>query len=136
MTRTIFTKTRLALSVVAVMTVAAPVSASLWAGEDGAKADFARLDAMTRIGDAQLATDPYCDARPVVLMNLTDSYDERLKSSVAQDDGALLDIWASDDLGTWTAVYTRHDGIACVAGSGVGWTPGMSPEAALAQVSA
>ena len=143
MTRTIPARTRLAAAVAAAVMIAAPVSASLWpaapsSGTAPASAtlDLARFDAMTRTGAAQVAADPYCDVREVVLMNLSESYGETMRSSLQHGQGSVLDLWASDEFGTWTAIYTRADGIACVIGSGVDWTPGMTADAALARVEA
>ncbi len=90
--------------------------------------DLSRFDAIIRTGADQLATDPYCDQRPVVLMNLSESYGEKLQEAYQPRAGSDVEISASDQFGTWTAIYTRADGIACVVTSGVGWTAGFAPD--------
>lgn len=80
------------------------------------------LDAQTRSGAALRPTDPYCDTPDAVAANIVDSYGERQVRSEALGDGAL-DSWFSPELETWTVVYRRADGIACVASYGGGDLP-------------
>lgn len=44
-----------------------------------------------------------------------------------QDDGAVQ-IWASDDTGTWSAVKTLSNGMACVTAQGANWMAGMTTD--------
>jgi hypothetical protein len=52
---------------------------------------------------------------------LAQSYGERPVSAGLQANGQLLQIFASRDTGTWTAVTTSPAGLACVVATGRGW---------------
>jgi len=85
-------------------------------------ATLASLDAQTRTGEALRPTDPYCDTPDAVAANIIDSYGEQLVRSEPLGGGAL-DLWSSPELETWTVVYRRADGVACVASYGGGDLP-------------
>jgi hypothetical protein len=114
----------------AVLAATLPVSAALWpatpAPVTGA-INLALYDAVPRVGDAQLPTDPFCDSPDIVAISLTEDYAEEITLSAMNDDGTRFDFWASGQSGTWTVTYTRADGIACVVGSGTGWSDGAAP---------
>lgn len=115
--------TLLAAAVSATMPASAAYRAAPPDGSTGL--DLARFDRIDRIGAAQLPTDPYCDHRASVIINLIEEYAEDLALSAFTPEGRHLDLWASDAAGTWTVIYTRKDGVACVVGSGIGWDAGV-----------
>lgn len=96
--------------------------------------DLSVYDAMPRIGEAQLATDPYCDMPDTLAVSLVEDYAEEIVLSAQNPEGRRFDFWASDAFGTWTVSYTRADGVACVVGSGTGWQPGDSAGARMQQI--
>lgn len=49
---------------------------------------------------------------------LTERYDERRVSIGLQNNGHVLEIYASKDTGSWTALSTRTDGVACILAVG------------------
>ena len=44
---------------------------------------------------------------------------------LAKRDG--LRLWGSDEMGTWTMVFERHDGSSCIVASGIGYQDGTDP---------
>jgi hypothetical protein len=58
---------------------------------------------------------------------LAQTYGEKPVSAGLQANGQLLQIFASQDTGTWTAVTTSPAGLACVVATGRGWeqAPGV-----------
>ncbi len=52
---------------------------------------------------------------------LAQTYGERPVSAGLQANGQLLQIFASSDTGTWTAVTTSPAGLACVVATGRAW---------------
>ena len=95
--------------------------------------DLSVFDAITEIGEAQSVDVPYCDHRATLLSTLDHDFAERprLQHSLARD--RSVELWASDVMGTWTAVYTRSDGVSCVISSGIGWTAQTDPVALLTE---
>ena len=50
-----------------------------------------------------------------------DDLEHAVGAELAQANGQLLDIFASPDGSTWTALTTSPAGLACVVASGKGW---------------
>jgi hypothetical protein len=69
------------------------------------------------------ADEPYCDIKSVLTNTLDHDFAEHPTAEQARDDGTSVALWASEEMGTWTVVYTRRDGKACVISSGTGWNP-------------
>ena len=124
-----FRRAPIAIALAATAALALPVSAALWPQAQGHSIDLSRFDAITRTGEAALATDPYCDTPDVVDISLSEDFAERISMSALNPDGTRMDFWSSDLMGTWTLTYTRADGIMCVVTSGTGWSVGSSPTA-------
>ena len=119
-----------AASAVAVLAASFPVSAALWPAiptPSTGEINLAIYDNMARIGEAQRATDPFCDVPDVVAISLSEDHAEQIVLSAMNPDGTRFDFWASEQSGTWTVTYARSDGITCVVGSGTGWTNGGAP---------
>ncbi len=96
--------------------------------------DLSVYDQMPRVGNAQLATDPYCDQPDALAASLVDDYAEEVVTTSDNADGTRFDFWASEEMGTWTVSYIRADGVACVVGSGTGWESGDSAGAQMQQI--
>lgn len=62
-----------------------------------------------------------CAARFLVEDRLGGGYGESVQSLGVTDNGAVIEMWANVDTGTWTAVVNLPDGTACVVASGVGF---------------
>lgn len=84
---------------------------------------LAELDAQTRTGADLYATDTFCDHRDIVSASLIEDYREEMVEHAGMLGDRALELWASPEAGTWTLVYLRADGIACVADYGDGWQP-------------
>jgi hypothetical protein len=93
--------------------------------------DLSVFDTITEIGEAQAVNVPYCDHRPELLTTLAHDFGEHPVTQAPMDDHRHVELWASEVMGTWTAVYVRADGVACVINSGVDWTPTSDPVAML-----
>lgn len=71
---------------------------------------------------AEAQTRGACAARTDIVKRLSDRYGETLQSMGLQNNG-ILEIYASDDTGTWTIVVTTPDGRACLLAAGQLWEP-------------
>lgn len=69
-------------------------------------------------GDHQDIAEPYCDTHATLTGKLYYDFCETLEDTAELDERRRLEMWRSDMLGTWTRVFVRSDGIACVAGTG------------------
>lgn len=86
--------------------------------------DLSVFDTITEIGAAQSPDVPFCDHRADLLAVLDHDFAESPRVQHPLGDARSVELWASDVMGTWTAVYTRADGVSCVVSSGIGWTSG------------
>ncbi|WP_376875802.1 hypothetical protein [Albirhodobacter sp. R86504] len=95
--------------------------------------DLSVFDTISTYGNDQTSTEPYCDLRQNVVETLDHDFAETAKANSPLADGRSVSLYASDIMGTWTAIYTRADGIACVVSSGIDWEQGDNPVALLEQ---
>jgi DNA-binding MarR family transcriptional regulator len=65
-----------------------------------------------------------------LMAGLAENYHEKPVAMKLQPDGLLLEIFASPDTGTWTAVTVTPTGLACVVATGKGWQQGAAGEPA------
>ena len=86
--------------------------------------DLSVFDTITEIGEAQSPDVPFCDRRGDLLSVLDHDFAESPRAQRPLGEARSVELWASDIMGTWTAVYTRADGVACVVSSGIGWERG------------
>jgi len=100
-------------------------------GPDVHWGDLSVFDAVSEIGAAQSPDVPYCDHRHALLDTLDHDFAEKQRVITPLEQNRSVELWASDIMGTWTAVYTRADGVACVISSGVDWQAGDNPVALL-----
>ncbi|MBB97534.1 MAG: hypothetical protein CML68_23410 [Rhodobacteraceae bacterium] len=59
-----------------------------------------------------------CAPRPMVLERLTDSYGETRQSIGLGSNNAVVEVFASDQTGSWTITVTRPDGTTCLVAAG------------------
>lgn len=66
------------------------------------------------------AADPRgnCAPHDAVLSHLADKYGETRRSIGLDARGALVEVFASDDSGSWTITLTSPDGVTCMIASG------------------
>ena len=62
-----------------------------------------------------------CGDRDQVIASLSSKYSESHVASGFQSSAGLMEIWASDDDGTWTILLTHPNGQTCVVASGTHW---------------
>jgi len=59
-----------------------------------------------------------CAPRPVVLERLADGYGETRQSIGIGGNNMVIEVFASDETGTWTITVTRPNGMTCLVASG------------------
>ena len=67
------------------------------------------------------AQTPKCMPRPVLIDELETQYKENLSGGGLQNAQQLLEIWSSEQTGSFTVFITRPDGISCVMATGKNW---------------
>ena len=81
------------------------------------------------LGHAQLSpAETYCDAHQTVTQGLTHDFAETFRARKISADGLQIELWASDLMGTWTALHHGDDGISCIVASGVDWSISVSAD--------
>lgn len=66
----------------------------------------------------QVQNNRNCAPRPVVLERLADGYGETRQSIGLGTQGAVVEVFASDETGTWTITVTMPTGVTCLIASG------------------
>lgn len=64
------------------------------------------------------ARTPACAPRDTVLRKLADTYGETRQSIGLNGDNALIEVFASDETGSWTITITSGAGLTCLIASG------------------
>jgi hypothetical protein len=62
-----------------------------------------------------------CADRESLVAALENEYGEQHRASGLQNARSMVEIWVSDETGTWTVLLTDPDGKSCVAASGGSW---------------
>jgi hypothetical protein len=65
-----------------------------------------------------------CADRDTVVERLQTYYDESFTAAGIQeqeDSQTLVEVWASEETGTFTVMLTRPDGVTCVVATGTDW---------------
>lgn len=89
------------------------VRAQHWAGVIALGTSF--LAASPALGEAS------CGPRAMVLAALADQFGESRRGYGLAGEAAVMEVFASDETGTWTITITTPDGVTCLAASGVGF---------------
>jgi hypothetical protein len=80
---------------------------------------------------AEAETRTACAERTQVVARLAEKYGETLQSMGLHQSNAVMEIYASEETGTWTILVTRPDGQACLVAAGRMWeahtTPARAP---------
>lgn len=82
---------------------------------------FAVTAALASMAPQASTAMPHCGERDSVIESLTDKFGEHHFASGLQSATGLMEIWASEERGTWTVLMTRPDGQTCVVASGSHW---------------
>lgn len=78
--------------------------------------------ALTLLQIALLSTAPgLCAKRTDLVVHLAEQYRERPVARGLSENGVLLEVFASRDGASWTAVGTFTDGTSCLLASGQFW---------------
>lgn len=64
------------------------------------------------------AQSPNCAPRPDVLQRLAETYGETRRGIGMARQGAVMEVFASDETGTWTITVTLPDGMTCLIAAG------------------
>jgi len=62
-----------------------------------------------------------CAKRSVITERLESRFHETYQGAGLQSTTSLVEIWSSDETGTWTLLLSRADGTSCVIASGQNW---------------
>lgn len=62
-----------------------------------------------------------CALRTDIVAQLEQKYGERRVGAGLQNRGAVTEVFASAETGTWTIIQTRPDGVACAVAAGESW---------------
>ncbi|GGF62248.1 hypothetical protein GCM10011402_12840 [Paracoccus acridae] len=70
------------------------------------------------VSDMAVGDQPYCAADAEIHQTLQQDFNE---TPVPGDGHAATELWASDQMGTWTLVVPRKDDTSCIIASGIGY---------------
>lgn len=62
-----------------------------------------------------------CGQRTAITEQLTAKYGEYLAAGGLQSAQSIVEIWFSEEKGTWTILMTRPNGTSCLLASGTDW---------------
>lgn len=68
-----------------------------------------------------------CAAHEQVVERLAERYGETLQSMGMHSSNGLLEVYASEETGTWTILVTSPDGTACLLAAGQMWEADAKP---------
>jgi hypothetical protein len=83
------------------------------------------LLAATPIAEAQ--TRQACAKRDQVVRKLEEKFGETLRSIGLHQSDGVVEVYSSEETGTWTILVTRPDGVSCLMASGQLWEQDASP---------
>lgn len=76
------------------------------------------LAPLPRPAQAQAAP---CATHEAMARLLADRWGETRRTVALDSTGAMVEMWASDDTGTWTLTVTRPGGPTCMVAAGTAW---------------
>jgi len=71
-----------------------------------------------------------CAERQTVIDKLADRYGERVQSMGLGANNGIVEVFASDETGTWTITVTMPNGITCLVASGQAFETISGPDGA------
>jgi len=78
--------------------------------------------------DAQSANAAACGDRQAIVERLEARWGEHFSAGGMQDASAIIEVWMSQEKGTWTILRTSADGTACVMATGTNWIDALPSE--------
>ncbi|MCQ0969194.1 hypothetical protein MLD63_01925 (plasmid) [Paracoccus sp. TK19116] len=72
--------------------------------------------------DMAVGDQPYCAADAEIEQTLDHDFAETLIDAGGHQ-GMGTELWGSEQMGTWTLVAARDDGVSCIIASGTGYSP-------------
>lgn len=100
----------------------------------GAGTDDLAIYGMDGLAASEAYDRPHCEAHATMVAGLDHDFAESLVETEVKADGLMMELYASDLMGTWTLVHKGNDGIACIVSSGTGWTASATPDMVFAKV--
>ncbi len=76
-----------------------------------------------------------CGNRDKIVGQLQTKYKETHRASGLETDTKMVEIWTSEESGTWTISITQANGVTCVAAAGKSWLDMPASEIKLGQAS-
>ncbi|HRO12324.1 hypothetical protein [Amaricoccus sp.] len=73
------------------------------------------------------AEETTCADRTRVVQRLQDRFGETLRSLGLNRDNGIVEVYSSEETGTWTILMTRPDGITCLLAAGQLWEQDARP---------
>lgn len=73
---------------------------------------------------AALQAQTHCAARDSVVQKLESGYGEAFAGGGLQNSNRVIEVWLSEEKGTWTILMTRSDGTTCIMATGTNWREG------------
>jgi len=70
---------------------------------------------------------PSCAKRDQVVRKLEERFGETLRSIGLHQTDGVVEVYSSDETGTWTILMTRPDGMSCLMSSGQMWEQDAAP---------
>jgi hypothetical protein len=62
-----------------------------------------------------------CGERESMVQRLERAFGEVQKGAGLVNAGQLVEVWRSDETGTWTILMTDPEGMSCIVAAGEGW---------------
>lgn len=70
---------------------------------------------------ANAQSDPACAARDEIVAKLAQEFKENQQAVGMVDENAVLEVFVSDNGGSWTIIATGKDGKSCILSAGQDW---------------
>lgn len=70
---------------------------------------------------ASFAQGASCADRTLIVERLSNKYGETRQSAGLNQNNGMVEVFASDDTGTWTILVTMPNGMSCLMAAGKAW---------------
>ena len=70
---------------------------------------------------AAASAQAFCGDRDAVTERLTTGYGESLAAGGLRNADSVVEVWSSEEKGTWTILMTKADGTTCILAAGTHW---------------
>ncbi|MBE2278056.1 MAG: hypothetical protein IAE87_17370 [Rhodobacteraceae bacterium] len=93
-----------------------------------ASPNLAVYDMEMLAADDQPYDQAHCMMHAAMAENLSHDFAEERVEARVSDEGLVMELWASEVMGTWTILHKGADGVSCVVTSGTGWADDAAPD--------